>query len=148
MARYPRLPTSFDDHSPKGYLEDDFAAVCKEITELTQDGYSIIVPAHSWGGFVASEAISPDLYSPRPGTSNGIGGVVYPISFSAWMLEPGTLVMDQFAKSSAPNRMRVIHVVEFFCNNFDAPEERQRGSPFRMLREEDVTACDPSSSRL
>ena len=136
VARCPRLPTSFDDHSPKGSLEDDIAAVRKEVTELARDGHSIIVLAHSWGGFVASEAISPDLYFPAPQTSKSEGGVVHLIYLSAWMLEPGTSVMDQFDKCSAPNAMqidfsedgtaRVTNVAECFYNDVDSPNERQR----------------------
>ena len=136
IARCPHLPTSFDDHSAKGGLEDDIAAVRKEVTELAREGHSIIVLAHSWGGFVASEAISPDMYSPAPGTSNSEGGVVHLIYLSAWMLEPGISVMDQFAKSSAPNKMqidfnedgtaRVSNVAECWYNDVDTPEERQR----------------------
>ena len=136
VARCPHLPTSFDDHSPKGCLDDDIAAVRKEVTELAQDGHSIIVLAHSWGGFVASEAISPDLYFPAPQISKSEGGVVHLIYLSAWMLEPGTSVMDQFAKSSAPNELlidfnedgtaRVANVAECFYNDVDSPDERQR----------------------
>ena len=136
VARCPHLPTSFDDHAHKGCLEDDIAAVRKEIIELASGGHSIIVLAHSWGGFVASEAISPDLYSPTPSTSESGGGVVYLIYLSAWMLEPGATVMDQFAKSSAPNNIqldfnedgtaRVSNVAECFYNDVDSPEEKQR----------------------
>lgn len=136
IARCPHLPTSFDEHSPKGCLEDDIAAVRKAIIELAQDGHTIIVLAHSWGGFIASEAISPNMYFPAASTSKSEGGIVHLIYLSAWMLEPGTSVMDQFAKSSVPHKMliefdedgtaRVSNVAECWYNDIDSPGERQR----------------------
>ncbi|KAL8790164.1 MAG: hypothetical protein Q9195_006491 [Heterodermia aff. obscurata] len=136
VARCPHLPTSFDNPSRKGSLEDDIAAVRKEITELAQDGRSIIVLAHSWGGFVTAEAVSPELYHPAASTSNSKGGIVHLIYLSALMLEPGFSAMDQYARASGPDPIQldfnedgtasVANVAELFYNDVDSSEERHR----------------------
>ena len=61
--------------------------------ELISAGYSIIVLSHSWGGLVASEAITENFYA-----KGGSPGVVRLIYLSAWLIPPGTSLPQLFQK--------------------------------------------------
>ncbi|CEL08550.1 hypothetical protein ASPCAL11699 [Aspergillus calidoustus] len=72
-------------HHPTGTLENDIHAVRTAAQKLIDAGHKIIVLAHSYGGIVASEVITPDLY----GTSNPTGtGVTSLILLSAFLIHP------------------------------------------------------------
>jgi alpha-beta hydrolase superfamily lysophospholipase len=60
-VRCPRLPTCGDKRPPTATLADDVAAVQTAGRELQSAGHPIIVLAHSFGGLVATEAITKDL---------------------------------------------------------------------------------------
>jgi pimeloyl-ACP methyl ester carboxylesterase len=84
----PRLPTCGDRHPPKASLADDINAVRTATTELALSGRSIIVLGHSYGGIVASEAVTPEFYGPLKNSKSGdsVGGccgVVHMIYLSA-----------------------------------------------------------------
>ncbi|KAJ6006625.1 alpha/beta-hydrolase [Penicillium sp. IBT 35674x] len=60
---------------------------------LIISGHKIIVLAHSYGGIVASEAITQDFY-----TRNSGKGVAYLIYLTAWLIQPGSSLSDVFNK--------------------------------------------------
>ncbi|KAJ5728495.1 hypothetical protein N7493_004825 [Penicillium malachiteum] len=62
-VRCPRLPSCGDIIPPTALLEHDINAVQEAAKELVATNHNIIVLAHSYGGIVASEAITSDLYS-------------------------------------------------------------------------------------
>ena len=114
VVRCPRLPTNGDVKPPKATLHDDVAAVRAEILNLIGAGHRIIVISHSYGGLVASEAITEDLYAkkktkknPDDDANNGReeeeekqvgGGVIQLVYLSAWLLQPGTSLPQLFQK--------------------------------------------------
>lgn len=113
VVRCPRLPTNGDVKPPKATLHDDVAAVRAEILNLISAGHRIIVISHSYGGLVASEAITEDLYAKKKdGKKNpddeakkgreeeeeAGGGVVRLVYLSAWLLQPGTSLPQLFQK--------------------------------------------------
>lgn len=83
----PRLPTCADNRPPTATIKDDTAAVHQSAQRLIDGGHSILVLAHSYGGMVASEAITPDLYANSD--SNDGKGVVALILLSTWLVQPG-----------------------------------------------------------
>ncbi|KAI9881247.1 MAG: hypothetical protein M1830_005533 [Pleopsidium flavum] len=86
----PRLPTCGNTRSSQATLADDVTAIRTAATELVSTGHKIIILAHSYGGVVASEAISPDLYASN--LKNNGGGVVHLIYLSAWLVLKGQSV--------------------------------------------------------
>lgn len=136
VVRCPRLPTSAHPGDPKASLTDDVVAVRKEVTEVAQAGHPVILLAHSWGGFVASEAMSNLRYM-TASNSQTITGLVKHITYlSAWMLAPLSSVMEQFTNSPVPSILklevnndgtaRVKNVEEGFYNDIEASEEKER----------------------
>ena len=95
IPRCPHLPTSSNERPPRDYLEDDIAAVRKEDRGLAEAGHPIIVIAHSWGGFVASESIDEDLCVPAFDLGKEKRGIVHIIYISAWLLLPGDSVQKR-----------------------------------------------------
>lgn len=111
VVRCPRLPTNGDVKPPKATLYDDVAAVRAEILNLMSAGHRIIVISHSYGGLVASEAITEDLYAKKKekkknsDDENGkekekedSAGVVRLVYLSAWLLQPNTSLPQLFQK--------------------------------------------------
>ena len=94
VARCPRLPTCGDVRPPKATLQDDVTAVRNAAVELVDAGHPIIVLAHSYGGIVASEAVTEDLYAKHPSGP----GVVHLVYLSAWLVLPGHSLSDVLEK--------------------------------------------------
>jgi pimeloyl-ACP methyl ester carboxylesterase len=84
-VRCPRLPTCGDERPPKALLEQDVAAVREAATELINARHTVSVLAHSYGGIVATEAITSDFYV----TAGRSGGVVSIIYLCAWLVQAG-----------------------------------------------------------
>ena len=93
IVRCPHLPTNGDVKPPKSTLQDDVVTVYAAASELADAGHLIVVLAHSYGGLIASQAITEDLYAKR-----GAAGVVGLIYLSAWMIRPGTSLTQLFEK--------------------------------------------------
>lgn len=93
IVRCPRLPTNGDVRPPKAVLQDDVAAVQAAASDLAHTGHRIVVLAHSYGGLVASQSITEDLYAKQ-----GAAGVVRLIYLSAWIIQPGTSLTQLFEK--------------------------------------------------
>lgn len=92
VVQCPRLPSCGDGRPPTAVREHDVAVVRKEAQELIDAGHSILVLAHSYGGMVASDAITQDLYA------SGGTGVVSLLYLSAWLLQPGDSLEDVFKR--------------------------------------------------
>ena len=94
IVRCPRLPTCGDARPPTATFADDVAVVQSAAKGLIAEGHQIIVLAHSYGGMVASEAISGDLYA----VHGSNGGVIHLIFLSAWLVTAGNSVGDLVQK--------------------------------------------------
>lgn len=93
-VRCPRLPSCGDSQPPTALLQDDLAAVRTAASELISTNHKILVLAHSYGGIVASAAITPDLYSSST-NGPGVSALLY---LAAWLLLPGQCLDDIIAK--------------------------------------------------
>ncbi|KAJ5660336.1 hypothetical protein N7507_006787 [Penicillium longicatenatum] len=93
IVRCPRLPSCGDTRPPTAFLEQDVIAVRAAAQELISSGHAVIVLAHSYGGIVASEAITQDLYA--RGRGKGIAHLIY---LSAWLVQQGNSLSDVIAK--------------------------------------------------
>ena len=102
VVRCPHLTTNGDAIPPKATLQDDVTTVQAVLTELAGDGYQIIVLAHSYGGLVASEAITADLYA-----EHEKAGVVRLIYLSAWMIQPDTTLVQTLDKHGFPTKIEL-----------------------------------------
>lgn len=89
----PRLPSCGDKRPPTATLKEDVTAIRTAAKDLIATGHSIIVLAHSYGGIVASEALKPDLYA-----NESTNGIVYLILLSAWLIQPGSSLLDVITK--------------------------------------------------
>lgn len=94
-ARCPQQPTSGDSRPPKATLADDIAIVQKTAAELKAAGHPIIVLAHSFGGGVASNAITPDLYAAEPRNAS-TPGVIRIVWLTTHLPLPGGTVSEIF----------------------------------------------------
>ncbi|KAL4783633.1 alpha/beta-hydrolase [Aspergillus varians] len=82
----PHLPSCGDTQPPTATLADDVSAVRAAAQKLRAAGHTIAVLAHSYGGVVASEAITPELYASEDPTGKGIACLVL---LSAWLVQSG-----------------------------------------------------------
>ncbi|KAL9077213.1 MAG: hypothetical protein Q9161_000479 [Pseudevernia consocians] len=93
-VRCPHLPTNGDTRPPKATFQDDVTAVRGVASDLASTGHQVIILAHSYGGLVASEAITEDLYA-----KHGNAGVVRLIYLSAWLVPRGTSLTQLLERS-------------------------------------------------
>lgn len=94
VVQVPRLPSCGDERPPTAVRAQDVAVVLSATQELIAAGHTILVLAHSYGGMVASDTISRDLYADGAGN----GGVVSLILLSAWLLLDGDSLENVIAK--------------------------------------------------
>lgn len=90
----PRLPTCGDSRPPTADLAADVAVIRKAANTMKAAGHPIIVLAHSFGGVVATQSITPDLYA----ASSTAPGVVRLIYLCAFLVQPENTLSDVFAK--------------------------------------------------
>ncbi|KAJ5684115.1 uncharacterized protein N7477_000460 [Penicillium maclennaniae] len=83
----PRLPSCGDKRPPTATLKDDVTAVRKAAKDLVDTGHVVIVLAHGYGGVVASNALTPDLYA-----NETTHGIVYLLLLSAWLVPCGSSI--------------------------------------------------------
>jgi pimeloyl-ACP methyl ester carboxylesterase len=100
--RCPHLPSCGDERPPKATRDDDIAAVRTAAKELIDMGHNILVLAHSYGGIVACEAITKDLYAHVNGN-----GIVSLLLLSAWLIQPGHTFEDVITKYGLPGEVDV-----------------------------------------
>ncbi len=102
VVRCPRLPTNGDVRPPKATFEDDVKTVRAVTSDLANAGHRIIILAHSYGGLVASEAVTEELY-----TKQGNAGVVRMIYLSAWLIQPRTSLPQLFEKYGFQSKLEL-----------------------------------------
>ncbi|KAG8159954.1 hypothetical protein KVR01_010591 [Diaporthe batatas] len=99
-----QIPEALSDHDSPGFAErsltDDSRTIEAEVKRLTVDeGKTVMVVMHSYGGLVGSDAIPEDL-SLQSRRQNGLaGGVSRLFYFAGFILEPGKSVLDTFGES-------------------------------------------------
>lgn len=97
----PHLP-SLADHSPnftERDLNDDTHAIKTEAKRLVDEGKTVMVVMHSYGGLIGSNAISEDLSLQsrrQKGLSGGVSRLFY---FAAFILDEGKSVLGTFGES-------------------------------------------------
>ncbi|KAJ5615365.1 hypothetical protein N7537_000479 [Penicillium hordei] len=124
VVRCPRLPTCGDESPPTATLKEDVIVVRSAAKGLIDAGHNIIVLAHSYGGIVASEALTLDLYA-----NEVTKGIVYLILLSAWLVQPGDTLGDLIGKygfqckadlgNSGGGTVFVKNAAEAFFNDID-----------------------------
>lgn len=133
IVRCPRLPTCGDKRPPTALLEQDVMAVRAAAEELINSGHKIIVLAHSYGGIVASEAITQDFYARNSGK-----GVAYLIYLTAWLVQPGSSLADVITKygfqckvdleTNEDGTLVAKNAVESFYNDIDIGRAKELAS--------------------
>ncbi|KAI1745809.1 catalytic protein [Xylaria scruposa] len=102
----PSLPSLTDQDKPdfaSKSLTDDALAIRSKVTELVEEGETVVMVLHSYGGLVGTEAITKDL-SFEQRKSNGLaGGVLHLFYFAAFILSEGQSVLSTFGES--PNNL-------------------------------------------
>ena len=100
---YPRLPSCANtDHPdfPRVTLIDDALAVRSELTRLIEDeGKTVVVVMHSYGGLAGSEATREELSYAKRQLQGLPGGVIHLFLCAAWLLDEGQSVIDAFGES-------------------------------------------------
>ncbi|KAL9084208.1 MAG: hypothetical protein Q9159_005331 [Coniocarpon cinnabarinum] len=85
--------------NPKRTLSDDIAALHHEAKALVSAGNQVLILSHSYGGVVATNAITADLSISarhKEGKQGGILGMVY---LCAFILQKGQCVVDIVSES-------------------------------------------------
>jgi pimeloyl-ACP methyl ester carboxylesterase len=135
VVRCPRLPTCGDKQPPTATLEEDVTAVRSAAKDLIDTGHNVIVLAHSYGGIVASEALTSDLYA-----NEATKGIVHIIFLSAWLVQPGDTLEDVIGKygfqckvdlgSNGDGTVFAKNAAEAFFNDIDSAtaEELAKGN--------------------
>ncbi|KAL3474543.1 alpha/beta-hydrolase [Aspergillus californicus] len=99
----PRLPSCGDSQPPTATLADDVSAVRVAAEKLIGAGHRVAVLAHSYGGVVASEAITPDLYvGAQPDHDRGIASLIL---LSAFLVQPGDSLPGILGKYGFQSKM-------------------------------------------
>ncbi|KAI9718841.1 MAG: hypothetical protein M1828_006530 [Chrysothrix sp. TS-e1954] len=90
----PLLPTCNGKRPPDSSLPDDVMVIQSLIKSLVEDGRSVLVILHSYGGAVGSNAVSEELSRAsrvRQGLEGGVIGLVY---MCAFLLQPGETILS------------------------------------------------------
>ncbi|KAJ0417428.1 alpha/beta-hydrolase [Aspergillus carlsbadensis] len=98
----PPLPSCSDVDAadfPTRTLTDDANAVTKVVERLVEDGKTVVVVMHSYGGLVGSEAIPESLSYTARRARGQRGGVLHLFYFAAVLLEKGKSVLGAFGES-------------------------------------------------
>ena len=102
VVRCPHLPTNGDVRPPKATFEDDVKTVRAVTSDLAIAGHRIIILAHSYGGLVASDAVTEELYAKQ-----GSAGVIQMIYLSAWLIQPRTSLTQLFEKYGFQSKLEL-----------------------------------------
>ncbi|KAB8211914.1 alpha/beta-hydrolase [Aspergillus parasiticus] len=96
------LPSCSDvDHDdfPTRTLADDALAITKVVEQLVEDGKTVVLVMHSYGGIVGSEAIPESLSYRARQTRGQEGGVIHLFYYTAFLLGKGKSVLETFGES-------------------------------------------------
>ncbi|KAL3490678.1 alpha/beta-hydrolase [Aspergillus germanicus] len=93
----PALPScgSSPSQHPTGTLQDDVDVIRTAAQKLIDASYKLTVLAHSYGGLVASEAITRDLYAANTPSGAGVASLIL---LSAFLIQPGHSLPGLFKK--------------------------------------------------
>lgn len=82
-TRCPRLPMNGDSRPPTKTFADDVHTIGSAAQDLKNAGHKIIVLSHSYGGVVATEAITEDLYyRPENPAKGGVAHLLFVAAFT------------------------------------------------------------------
>lgn len=109
----PRLPSCNNTSPPPASAAEDIIAVRTVIRELVEAGQRILMVMHSYGGMVGTDAVTDELLRSSRASTGQLGGVVHLLYLCAYILQPGTSVID-IAKASG-----FFEYWPQFVNNFD-----------------------------
>ncbi|KAL9635145.1 MAG: hypothetical protein Q9204_002727 [Flavoplaca sp. TL-2023a] len=102
-AVQPKLPSCSDTENadfPQRSLTDDAAVIHDDLSRLVNDeGKTVLVVMHSYGGLVGIEAITEDLVYTNRHAKGLDGGVFHLFMFSAFVLDEGQSVLGVFGES-------------------------------------------------
>jgi len=98
----PRLPTNNNAYPPNKYLEDDVAFIREIAAAEAAKGTHLTVLAHSWGGMVASDALTALALDPHNKEMAGGGGVAALIFLAAFVPLEGESLAGIFGGTLPP----------------------------------------------
>jgi pimeloyl-ACP methyl ester carboxylesterase len=92
----PRLPSCSNDYTtpPSVSLPEDVTAINTALKERVNAGEEILLVMHSYGGLVGTDALTDDLLRATRAAKGQPGGVSHLLYQCAYMLAPGTSVID------------------------------------------------------
>ncbi|KAI4170023.1 MAG: hypothetical protein LQ343_005272 [Gyalolechia ehrenbergii] len=100
---HPQLPSCTDVYSPdfpQRSLADDAAAIYEKLLQAVEDqGKTVLVVMHSYGGLVGGEAVPEELTYPARQARGKPGGIVHFFFYSAFLLDEGQSVLSAFGES-------------------------------------------------
>ena len=100
---HPQLPTCSNTDGanfPQLSLVDDALAIRTELTRQIEDeGKTVVVIMHSYGGLVGSEAITEELGYAKRRAQSLPGGVIHLFFYSAFLLDEGQSILSAFGES-------------------------------------------------
>lgn len=100
VVKLPELPSCSDNPNISQFtLADDAQSVQRVVRELVDEGETVVVVCHSYGGLVGSEAISEDLTYASRKTQGVSGGVIHMFLVASFLLPIGQSVLDAFGES-------------------------------------------------
>jgi pimeloyl-ACP methyl ester carboxylesterase len=95
----PRLPSCTNTSPPPASFADDVKTVRTVIKNCVEAGERVLMVMHSYGGAVGTDAVTDALLRRTRAAANQPGGVIHLLYLCAYMLQPGTSVID-IAKSA------------------------------------------------
>lgn len=92
----PRLPSCTNSYTtpPSISTPEDVAVVNAAVKEHVEAGEDVLLLMHSYGGLVGTDALSPELLRTARAAEQKPGGVLHLLYLAAYLLEPGTSVID------------------------------------------------------
>ncbi|KAL8974404.1 MAG: hypothetical protein Q9197_001373 [Variospora fuerteventurae] len=128
---HPKLPSCTDPEGsdfPQRSLTDDAAAIHTELARLIQqEGKTVIVVLHSYGGLVGTEAVAEELTWTSRQAQGQPGGVIHLFFFCAFILDQGQSVLGTFGESPntdvhSDGRSFILHGAEKLYNDLPPDE--------------------------
>jgi alpha-beta hydrolase superfamily lysophospholipase len=92
----PRLPSCSNTYTtpPTISTAEDVAAVNTVVKERVNAGEHVLLFMHSYGGLVGTDALTDDLLRTTRAAAGRKGGVIHLLYLCAYLLEPGTSIID------------------------------------------------------
>lgn len=109
----PRLPSCNNTSPPPASFAEDVIVVRDVVQQCVAANERVLMLMHSYGGMVGTDAVTYDLLRGNRAASGQPGGVIHMLYQCAYMLQPGTSVID-ISKASG-----LFHLWPQYVNNFD-----------------------------